>query len=145
MTHQVMKHLFVNWALASDQIFQTVKTQGFYIPSPCPQPSPELIRTQTVSRQCLLCRMTRSPKSLCSASPPLVSQCCTDRSPESQRRALAFLQVRDKSEWASFMRLPECHSHVTMNCEQDFGDGGLGVTLTLRLLMHGKVHARIVY
>uniref|UniRef100_A0A3B4Z5H0 Poly(rC)-binding protein 4-like n=1 Tax=Stegastes partitus TaxID=144197 RepID=A0A3B4Z5H0_9TELE len=26
-----------------------------------------------------------------------------------------------------------------MNCEQDFGDGGLGVTLTLRLLMHGKV------
>uniref|UniRef100_A0A3P8X4P6 Poly(rC) binding protein 4 n=1 Tax=Cynoglossus semilaevis TaxID=244447 RepID=A0A3P8X4P6_CYNSE len=27
-----------------------------------------------------------------------------------------------------------------MNCEQDFGDGGLGVTLTLRLLMHGKVH-----
>lgn len=38
------------------------------------------------------------------------------------------------------MRLPECHSHVTMNCEQDFGDGGLGVTLTLRLLMHGKVH-----
>lgn len=49
------------------------------------------------------------------------------------------------SEWASFMRLPECHSHVTMNCEQDFGDGGLGVTLTLRLLMHGKVRARIVY
>lgn len=47
------------------------------------------------------------------------------------------------SEWASFMRLPECHSHVTMNCEQDFGDGGLGVTLTLRLLMHGKVRATL--
>ena len=30
-------------------------------------------------------------------------------------------------------------SHTTMNCEQDFGDGGVGVTLTLRLLMHGKV------
>lgn len=45
------------------------------------------------------------------------------------------------SEWASFMRLPACHSHITMNCEQDFGDGGLGVTLTLRLLMHGKVQA----
>lgn len=45
------------------------------------------------------------------------------------------------SEWASFMRLPVCHSHITMNCEQDFGDGGLGVTLTLRLLMHGKVQA----
>lgn len=45
------------------------------------------------------------------------------------------------SEWALFMRLPACHSHITMNCEQDFGDGGLGVTLTLRLLMHGKVQA----
>lgn len=43
------------------------------------------------------------------------------------------------SEWALFMRLPACHSHITMNCEQDFADGGLGVTLTLRLLMHGKV------
>uniref|UniRef100_A0A3Q2E4B6 Poly(rC) binding protein 4 n=1 Tax=Cyprinodon variegatus TaxID=28743 RepID=A0A3Q2E4B6_CYPVA len=30
-----------------------------------------------------------------------------------------------------------------MNCEQDFGDGGLGVTLTLRLLMHGKSCARV--
>lgn len=37
------------------------------------------------------------------------------------------------------MRLPASHSHTTMNCEQDFVDGGLGVTLTLRLLMHGKV------
>lgn len=46
------------------------------------------------------------------------------------------------SEWALFMRLPACHSHITMNCEQDFGDGGLGVTLTLRLLMHGKVGSR---
>ncbi|CAB1336121.1 unnamed protein product, partial [Coregonus sp. 'balchen'] len=36
------------------------------------------------------------------------------------------------------MRLPVCNSHITMNCEQDFGDGVLGVTLTLRLLMHGK-------
>lgn len=45
------------------------------------------------------------------------------------------------SEWALFMRLPVCHPHITMNCEQDFGDGGLGVTLTLRLLMHGKVQA----
>uniref|UniRef100_A0A3P8R5Z0 K Homology domain-containing protein n=1 Tax=Astatotilapia calliptera TaxID=8154 RepID=A0A3P8R5Z0_ASTCA len=42
------------------------------------------------------------------------------------------------------MRLPECHSHITMNCEQDFGDGGLGVTLTLRLLMHGKEVGSII-
>lgn len=40
---------------------------------------------------------------------------------------------------ASFMRLPGPNSHVRMNCEQDFGDGGMNVTLTLRLLMHGKV------
>lgn len=40
---------------------------------------------------------------------------------------------------ALFMRLPARHHHITMNCEQDFADGGLGVTLTLRLLMHGKV------
>lgn len=40
---------------------------------------------------------------------------------------------------ASFMRLPGPDSHVRMNCEQDFGDGGMNVTLTLRLLMHGKV------
>ncbi|XP_070766048.1 poly(rC)-binding protein 4-like isoform X1 [Enoplosus armatus] len=42
------------------------------------------------------------------------------------------------------MRLPACHSHITMNCEQDFGDGGLGVTLTLRLLMHGKEVGSII-
>ncbi|KAG7228188.1 hypothetical protein INR49_013351 [Caranx melampygus] len=42
------------------------------------------------------------------------------------------------------MRLPACHSHNTMNCEQDFGDGGLGVTLTLRLLMHGKEVGSII-
>lgn len=42
---------------------------------------------------------------------------------------------------ASFMRLPGPESHVRMNCEQDFGDGGMNVTLTLRLLMHGKVTA----
>nr|XP_061802267.1 poly(rC)-binding protein 4-like isoform X1 [Nerophis lumbriciformis] len=42
------------------------------------------------------------------------------------------------------MRLPVCHSHITMNCEQDFGDGGLGVTLTLRLLMHGKEVGSII-
>jgi len=42
---------------------------------------------------------------------------------------------------ASFMRLPGSESHVRMNCEQDFGDGGMNVTLTLRLLMHGKVNA----
>ncbi|XP_068160897.1 poly(rC)-binding protein 4-like isoform X1 [Antennarius striatus] len=42
------------------------------------------------------------------------------------------------------MRLPACHSHTTMNCEQDFGDGGLGVTLTLRLLMHGKEVGSII-
>uniref|UniRef100_H3DKK0 Poly(rC) binding protein 4 n=1 Tax=Tetraodon nigroviridis TaxID=99883 RepID=H3DKK0_TETNG len=32
----------------------------------------------------------------------------------------------------------------TMNCEQDFGEGGLGVTLTLRLLMHGKEVGSII-
>ncbi|XP_067383255.1 poly(rC)-binding protein 4-like isoform X2 [Channa argus] len=42
------------------------------------------------------------------------------------------------------MRLPAYHSHITMNCEQDFGDGGLGVTLTLRLLMHGKEVGSII-
>ncbi|KAM6977070.1 poly(rC)-binding protein 4-like isoform 3-T3 [Aplochiton taeniatus] len=42
------------------------------------------------------------------------------------------------------MRLPVCQSHITMNCEQDFGDGGLGVTLTLRLLMHGKEVGSII-
>ncbi|CAG11286.1 unnamed protein product [Tetraodon nigroviridis] len=31
-----------------------------------------------------------------------------------------------------------------MNCEQDFGEGGLGVTLTLRLLMHGKEVGSII-
>ncbi|XP_060931100.1 poly(rC)-binding protein 4-like [Limanda limanda] len=31
-----------------------------------------------------------------------------------------------------------------MNCEQDFADGGLGVTLTLRLLMHGKEVGSII-
>ncbi|CAK6957368.1 poly(rC)-binding protein 4 [Scomber scombrus] len=42
------------------------------------------------------------------------------------------------------MRLPACHSHITMNCEQDFVEGGLGVTLTLRLLMHGKEVGSII-
>ncbi|XP_019951787.2 poly(rC)-binding protein 4-like isoform X1 [Paralichthys olivaceus] len=42
------------------------------------------------------------------------------------------------------MRLPACHSHIAMNCEQDFADGGLGVTLTLRLLMHGKEVGSII-
>lgn len=42
------------------------------------------------------------------------------------------------------MRLPACHSYISMNCEQDFGDGGLGVTLTLRLLMHGKEVGSII-
>lgn len=37
------------------------------------------------------------------------------------------------------MRLPAPDSAARMNCEQDFGDGGMNVTLTLRLLMHGKV------
>ncbi|XP_020777985.1 poly(rC)-binding protein 4-like [Boleophthalmus pectinirostris] len=38
------------------------------------------------------------------------------------------------------MRLPEKLSLSTMNCEQDFGD----VTLTLRLLMHGKEVGSII-
>ncbi|KAM8864565.1 poly(rC)-binding protein 4-like isoform 1-T1 [Spinachia spinachia] len=42
------------------------------------------------------------------------------------------------------MRLPGRHDHITMNCEQDFADGGLGVTLTLRLLMHGKEVGSII-
>ncbi|KAL1251017.1 hypothetical protein QQF64_018813, partial [Cirrhinus molitorella] len=45
---------------------------------------------------------------------------------------------------ASFMRLPGPESHVRMNCEQDFGDGGMNVTLTLRLLMHGKEVGSII-
>ncbi|CAL8276821.1 unnamed protein product [Boreogadus saida] len=35
-------------------------------------------------------------------------------------------------------------SHTEMNCEQDFGEEGLGVTLTLRLLMHGKEVGSII-
>ncbi|XP_016327317.1 poly(rC)-binding protein 4-like isoform X2 [Sinocyclocheilus anshuiensis] len=42
------------------------------------------------------------------------------------------------------MRLPGPQSHVRMNCEQDFGDGGMNVTLTLRLLMHGKEVGSII-
>ncbi|XP_048023054.1 poly(rC)-binding protein 4 isoform X3 [Megalobrama amblycephala] len=42
------------------------------------------------------------------------------------------------------MRLPGSESHVRMNCEQDFGDGGMNVTLTLRLLMHGKEVGSII-
>ncbi|XP_051979985.1 poly(rC)-binding protein 4-like isoform X2 [Xyrauchen texanus] len=42
------------------------------------------------------------------------------------------------------MRLPGLDSHVRMNCEQDFGDGGMNVTLTLRLLMHGKEVGSII-
>lgn len=46
------------------------------------------------------------------------------------------------------MRLPAAESShtsthhtttTTMSCEQEFGEGAMGVTLTLRLLMHGKV------
>lgn len=50
------------------------------------------------------------------------------------------------------MRLPAADStHISthhtatataMSCEQEFGDGAMGVTLTLRLLMHGKVSER---
>ncbi|KPP76585.1 poly(rC)-binding protein 4-like [Scleropages formosus] len=43
-----------------------------------------------------------------------------------------------------FMRLPGTDSHVRMNCEQDFGEGGMNVTLTLRLLMHGKEVGSII-
>ncbi|XP_063767040.1 poly(rC)-binding protein 2-like isoform X2 [Eleginops maclovinus] len=35
-------------------------------------------------------------------------------------------------------------SSSTMSCEQDFGDGAMGVTLTLRLLMHGKEVGSII-
>ncbi|KAM3621874.1 uncharacterized protein V6R79_017305 [Siganus canaliculatus] len=33
---------------------------------------------------------------------------------------------------------------TTMSCEQEFGDGAVGVTLTLRLLMHGKEVGSII-
>ncbi|XP_028431903.1 poly(rC)-binding protein 4 [Perca flavescens] len=54
------------------------------------------------------------------------------------------------------MRLPAAssthtstHHHTsttttTMSCEQEFGDGAMGVTLTLRLLMHGKEVGSII-
>ncbi|XP_062842311.1 poly(rC)-binding protein 4 isoform X4 [Trichomycterus rosablanca] len=42
------------------------------------------------------------------------------------------------------MRLPALDSSARMNCEQDFGDGGMNVTLTLRLLMHGKEVGSII-
>uniref|UniRef100_A0AAZ3ST18 K Homology domain-containing protein n=1 Tax=Oncorhynchus tshawytscha TaxID=74940 RepID=A0AAZ3ST18_ONCTS len=42
------------------------------------------------------------------------------------------------------MRLPVSHSHINMNCEQDFEEGGMNVTLTLRLLMHGKEVGSII-
>ncbi|XP_027023625.2 poly(rC)-binding protein 4 isoform X3 [Tachysurus vachellii] len=42
------------------------------------------------------------------------------------------------------MRLPATDSTSRMNCEQDFGDGGMNVTLTLRLLMHGKEVGSII-
>ncbi|KAM7421816.1 hypothetical protein PAMA_010055 [Pampus argenteus] len=51
------------------------------------------------------------------------------------------------------MRLPAVESThtsthhtttTTMSCEQEFGDGAMGVTLTLRLLMHGKEVGSII-
>ncbi|XP_054866579.1 poly(rC)-binding protein 2-like isoform X4 [Amphiprion ocellaris] len=48
------------------------------------------------------------------------------------------------------MRLPALESSsthtttTTMSCEQEFGDGAMGVTLTLRLLMHGKEVGSII-
>ncbi|XP_068598165.1 poly(rC)-binding protein 4 [Brachionichthys hirsutus] len=46
------------------------------------------------------------------------------------------------------MRLPAAESthtsSTTMSCEQEFGDGAVGVTLTLRLLMHGKEVGSII-
>ncbi|MBN3290888.1 PCBP4 protein, partial [Polypterus senegalus] len=42
------------------------------------------------------------------------------------------------------MRLPASDSHTKMNCEQDLLEGGLNVTLTLRLLMHGKEVGSII-
>lgn len=37
-----------------------------------------------------------------------------------------------------------CTTCTTMSCEQEFGDGAMGVTLTLRLLMHGKEVGSII-
>ncbi|XP_071192943.1 poly(rC)-binding protein 3-like isoform X3 [Salvelinus alpinus] len=42
------------------------------------------------------------------------------------------------------MRLLVSQSRINMNCEQDFGEGGMNVTLTLRLLMHGKEVGSII-
>ncbi|XP_066554386.1 poly(rC)-binding protein 4 isoform X2 [Amia ocellicauda] len=42
------------------------------------------------------------------------------------------------------MRLPASDSQSRMNCEQDLVDGGMNVTLTLRLLMHGKEVGSII-
>ncbi|XP_015203394.1 poly(rC)-binding protein 4 isoform X3 [Lepisosteus oculatus] len=42
------------------------------------------------------------------------------------------------------MRLPVSDSKSRMNCEQDLIDGGMNVTLTLRLLMHGKEVGSII-
>ncbi|KAK7884172.1 hypothetical protein WMY93_027295 [Mugilogobius chulae] len=58
------------------------------------------------------------------STPPCMSPCQTAAGPEQ----------------SLLMRLLENHSLSTMNCEQDFGD----VTLTLRLLMHGKEVGSII-
>ncbi|XP_041130944.1 poly(rC)-binding protein 3-like isoform X3 [Polyodon spathula] len=42
------------------------------------------------------------------------------------------------------MRLPASDSQTIMNCEQDLVEEGLNVTLTLRLLMHGKEVGSII-
>ncbi|KAI3370167.1 hypothetical protein L3Q82_024452 [Scortum barcoo] len=73
------------------------------------------------------------------------------------RFSKGFSVVFWKAPYASgprtFMRLPAAESThtsthhtttTTMNCEQEFGDGAMGVTLTLRLLMHGKEVGSII-
>ncbi|TNN49402.1 Poly(rC)-binding protein 3 [Liparis tanakae] len=61
------------------------------------------------------------------------------------RAALKDLgRARRTSPWCPADEPRSCHAHIAMNCEQDFADGGLGVTLTLRLLMHGKEVGSII-
>ncbi|MEQ2257825.1 hypothetical protein ILYODFUR_038801, partial [Ilyodon furcidens] len=80
--------------------------------------------------------------------PPTVLGLSKHSSPGSSGRfSVVFCTAPRASGPWTFMRLlaaESTHTYThhtttrTMSCEQEFGDGVMGVTLTLRLLMHGK-------